>query len=138
MQNIIGKGSENKLMLRTVHQCSCPGDILSFECMVIGNNFGTTVWRGSAFDCTSSEISLLHSLYVNSMHMPASTHAYGDCNNGSIVAESLRRENTCYISQLNVTVSADMIGKSIECIHDDASTSSEKSVGIMNIITGKE
>ena len=73
-----------------------------------------TVWRGSAFDCENSnnEITLLHSRFVNG--------TIGTCNNGSIFGRNIRIENgTCFTSQLSVTITPDMIGKSIECIHDD-------------------
>ena len=79
----------------------------------MGSHFGTTVWRGSAFDCASSEISLLHNNYNSTMR------AYGECNNGSIVAQGLRTENgVTYISQLNISVSTNIIGRTIECLYD--------------------
>ena len=81
-----------------------------------GTRFGTTVWRGSAFDCAAGEISLLHFLYTDDTMSHA--RAIGDCNKGSIVAQGLRVENdTYYISQLNVTITADVIGKNVECIY---------------------
>ena len=85
----------------------------------MGSYFGTTVWSGSAFDCIGGEISLLHSSY-NCTELCG--HAYGDCNDGSIVAQGLRIENGTYISQLNVSVSADMIGRSIECLYDTSNS----------------
>ena len=101
----------------------------------MGSRFGTTVWHGSAFDCAGGEISLLHSLYTEDT-MPH-TRAYGECNKGSIVAQGLRIENdTYFISQLNITISADVMGKSIECIYDSAFTS--ELIGAKNIsISGK-
>ena len=81
----------------------------------MGGVGGTTVWKGTAFDCPSSshEIILLHSRFKNER----GTHKA--CNNGTIVGQSLRVENTSYTSQLNVTVSSNMIGESIKCVHDD-------------------
>ena len=47
-----------------------------------------------------------------------STGTLKTCNNGAIVGRSLRVEdNSSYTSQLNVTVSSDMFGESIECAH---------------------
>ena len=100
--------------------------------MVMGSRYGTTVWRGSAFDCAGGEIILLHSFCEST-----ASYAYGECNNGSVVVQSLRVESTCYVSQLNITVGTDMIGKSIECIYDDGNTETSQSVGASNIITGK-
>jgi hypothetical protein len=45
-------------------------------------------------------------------------------------------DGMCYTSQLNVTVTADMIGKSIECYYD-SNTATLHSVGATSIITGK-
>ena len=93
--------------------CACPGDSMTFECNNIG--IGTTVFRGSAFDCESSgnTISLLHSRF----HSPNGTN--GTCNNGAIVGQSLNVEGNCYTSQLHVTISLDLLGKTIECVHDN-------------------
>ena len=85
----IGEGLQNKLKLITSSDCLCPGDTLTYECVVIGSRFGATVWRGSAFDCPSSEISLLHSAYAEGSVLCAH---YGECNNGSIIAQSLSVE----------------------------------------------
>ena len=122
--------SENKLLLKTC--CPDPSDVtlLTFECSVIGRPVGSTVWRGSAFDCPNEEIVLLHSLFMSK------SGSYGMCNNGSIVGRGLRSENGCYTSQLNVTVTPDMIGKSIECVHDDITSTS--TVGTLNIFKPDE
>ena len=91
---------------------------MSYECAVAKSGyFGTTVWRGSAIDCPGGEINLLHRLY-NDTETHISIHAYGECSNGSIVAQGVRIENGTYISQLNVSVSTDMIGRSIQCFED--------------------
>ena len=96
-----------------INGCSCPGYTLTFECTVVGR--GATVWRGSAFDCvyTSNTILLFHSRFAT----PIGT--ISTCNNGAIVGRSLRVENNSYTSQLNVTVSRDLIGKSVTCVHDN-------------------
>jgi hypothetical protein len=133
-----GEGLENKLILTTDDHCICPGDILTYECTVIGSQLGTTVWHGTAFDCiyNSGEISLLHSAYADSED--SVLRAYGKCNNGLIAAQSLSVvDSLCYTSQLNITVSADVIGKSIECHYDDSNTTTLQLVGATNIITGK-
>ena len=70
------------------------------------------VWRGSAFDFISEEIVLLHDHFLG---------AYGECNNGSIVGQSLKIENGHYTSQLLVNVTTAMIERSIECVYDDPS-----------------
>ena len=93
--------------------CVCPGDILTYECTVMGA--GTTVWAGNAFNCPSydNEISLLHSRFMSD------NVYYHTCNNGAIVARSLSVDGNNYTSQLNVTVTPETIGKTIECHYDD-------------------
>ena len=44
---------------------------------------------------------------------------YRTCNNGAIVARILSIDGNNYTSQLNVTVTSETIGKTIECLHDD-------------------
>ena len=74
---------------------------------------GTTIWTGSAFDCFSNEIPLRHSQFSH-------TGTSGSCNNGAIVVRSLFVEGNNYTSQLNVTLTPDIAGKTIICVHDDS------------------
>ena len=99
--------------------CSCPGYTLTYECTVKGGV--ATVWNGDAFDCASSDnaITFLHLRFM-SEDKPAT------CNNGTIVGQTLRIENNSYTSQVNVTVSPKLTGKSIKCIQDNL-------VGEMNV-----
>ena len=94
--------------------------------------WGATVWLGSAFDgCRSQEIVLLHSDY--STENGIVHESCGDL----ILAQILKEENGSYTSQLNVTVTSYIIGKSIECAYDD-SAGSTTSIGSLNvtILTG--
>ena len=77
----------------------------------MGTLGGATVWRGTAFDCSSYEITLLHSRFADG--------TFGVCNDGDIVARSLSVENNNYTSQLNVNVTSKIAGKTIECVNDD-------------------
>ena len=92
--------------------CVDPGDILTYECTVMGVLF--TVWTGSGFDCPTNYnyIVLPHHCFLHS-------GTSGSCNNGSIVARSLSVEGNNYTSQLNVTVTPDIAGKTIQCAHSD-------------------
>ncbi len=118
-----GKGSNSESQLKLTNYCTCQDNhvySLTYECEVMGHQFGLTLWNGSAFDCArmGNEISLLHYLYKNnSIHVRAS----GECNNGSIVAQIVRVKNSTYVSQLNVTVSDGVIGKTIECLYENYS-----------------
>ena len=115
--------------------CICPGYTLTYECTVMGGPGGATVWRGTVFNCPLSdhEVVLLHSRFESD------TGTFRTCNNGAIVGQSLRVEdNSRYISQLNVTVSSDMIGESIECAHDHGGTTESDVIGssILSTISG--
>ena len=76
---------------------------------------GPTIWTGTAFNCSASDyaIILLHSRF-------SSTKGdYGSCSNGAIVGQSLGVEGNNYTSQLSVTVTPDIAGKTVECLYDD-------------------
>ena len=81
---------------------------MTLECTVIGAPHGATVWKGNFFDC-SNGIIILHNRFA--------VEEKG-CNDGSIVGQGLAINGNCYISQLNITVSDNIIGKSIECYYD--------------------
>ena len=76
---------------------------------------GYTIWRGTAFsDCISDEqeILLIHLRFISN----GGTN--GTCNHGDIVGRSLGVEGSNYTSQLDVTVTSDVIGKNIMCSNE--------------------
>ena len=98
---------------------------VTYECTVMGSHFGNTVLAGSAFNCSLDEITLQH------LQFPENAH--GECNNGYILGKSIRVvDGRYYTSQLNVTISSDLVGKSIICFYDD-NTGTKQQVGAMNI-----
>ena len=116
--------------------CVCLGEALVFECSVIDSQAGSTVYKGSSFDCANSnnDIVLLHSRF-------SSTN--GTCNNGAIIARSLRMEsNYSYTSRLYVTNNYDILGENISCILDngtDVRTIETISIPLLTTATvGKE
>ena len=121
--------------------CTCPGDVLIYECTVVSTNVGLTILKGTPafFDCTGP------SGIGNSNHLLGLQHGKFDqgvvqhCNNGAVVGRSLKSENGSYTSQFNITVSSDhellQLGGMIECLHDNGSHVSV--VGAANItVTG--
>ena len=101
---------------------------MTYECTVKGDAGGATVWQGTAFDCRSNEIALLHSRYTS-----LDSGTFGVCNNGAIVAKSTGVENNCYTSQLTISkLSVDIIGESTVCIYDGTMTNE---IGSAFIIT---
>ena len=99
---------------------ACLGDTVSFDCCV--KNGSSTVWGGTAFthdglSCSNDDIILLHSRFVNSDY-----NISYSCLNGAIVAKSLRIEEDCYCSQLNVTINSMSnlhTVLNIQCMHDN-------------------
>ena len=89
---------------------ACPGRNLTLECIVNGGSGDTTVWQGTAF--SGCEISLTH----NRFSRPTGT--FGACNN--VTGRSMRVENnSTYISQLEMIITLEMIGKNIVCSRDN-------------------
>ena len=98
-------------------QYACPGEVVSYTCTVVEPNsppIGSSVWRGTAFNCpslqgVSNEILLRHSLFNTS------SGANGTCTNGAITAESVGVVDNCFTSRLMVTVSSGLNGTTVEC-----------------------
>ena len=114
--------------------CICLGNNVTYECTVQGDYGGFTLWMGDFFYCSLSNheqlIELSHSqLLTNNVHGGEAKL----CNNGNIVGRIIRIENDSFISQLNVTLTSDIVGKSIECAYDNGTV---HSVGSLSITTG--
>ena len=120
--------ASNEFMPLTVRD-SCPGDVLTYTCTINGS--GNTIWSGTAFNCETkmNEIILRHSQFNES-------GSSGNCNDGAIMAQSLRViNNTCYSSQLNVTVDLDMNNKTIQCSHSFETITIREAT--ISVVTGK-
>ena len=111
--------------------CVCPGDVLIYECTIISSYGGSTIFRGRSFrftNCTGNidELVLHHSQFNHPQGIKRS------CNNGAIIARSLHGENGTYTSQLSVTVTSELIGDVIECLHDNGSAINVVGMAIIN------
>ena len=97
---------------------ACPGFNSVLECST--DRGGSTLFHGNLLNChyTNSEIALLHSQFNTSTGINAT------CNNGTILGYSLpaNTSSNCYTSQLHITVSPSMVGKKIQCVHDNGVT----------------
>lgn len=98
--------------LQSLNDCYCPGQVVSFECTIIGGEL--TSWEGSALMCQGREITLLHREFNTSTAM-------GECNSGEtmISARSVRVTNNSYTSRLDVTLTPAVIGRDISCSSSD-------------------
>jgi hypothetical protein len=96
-----------------VNECVCPGDKLTYRCIVQGSANGATIWNGTAFSgCPQDEILLRHGDFISTGGLT------GTCNNGAIVGQSLGVQGNNYTSQLNVTITPETIGKTITCAYN--------------------
>ena len=81
----------------------------------------TTVWKGTAFNCTESN---------NEIDLRDERFILKTCNDGAIVAQVVGTVDGGYIiSRLNVILSTDMLAKSIECAYMDTTTLTARSIG---------
>ena len=110
--------------------CTCPGNVLAFNCTVVGTATGNTVWQGTAFDCTANSVLLRHSRFES----PGG--ASDECNNGRIVGRSLDVEGNCYTSQLTVAVSASFNNKTVSCIHNTGTGMITIDVSTLTVMQG--
>ena len=90
--------------------CACTGSVLTYTCTAVGT--GNTLWTGTSFDCATNGIILRHERFTQS------GGAVGECNNGAILGRSTAVDNSCYTSQIDVTVSAAFNNKTVQCIHN--------------------
>ena len=119
-----------RLVVPPDSECACIGRTLTYTCTTVGR--GSTLWTGSAFDCTNNWINLRHSLFNDS-----NRGATGDCNNGAIVGQSIGVTDNCYTSQLLVRIIADLNNKTIRCDHRPGTEINTIDQSILTVITGK-
>ena len=79
----------------------------------MGGPGGATVWIGSALNCPSDEIVLLHVHFIQSDGTFTRS-----CNNEATVVQTLYVKNNLYTSQLNVTITHDPTERAIMCTYD--------------------
>lgn len=113
---------------KVVNDCLCPGYTTSYQCNVTGE--GYTIWKGSAFDCilSGNEILLLHINYIGG--------TVRTCNNGQIVGRSLGVTNNCYTSQLDVNITAEIEGGTVECVYESGSATEVIGSSLLSLTTG--
>ena len=112
-----------------ITDCICEGYNSLYECTVVGGV--ATVWKGTTFDCSSTdnEVILFHS--INSTSQPAEA-----CNNGAIVGHAIEFETDTYTSQLTVQFSSELNGSTISCAHDNGVDTPVIGSTLLTITTG--
>ena len=117
------------LRLLSSSQCTCPGDTLTYECALMGSSGGATIWTGTALNCPSDEIVLFHQRFTEL------GGTIRTCNHGTTVAQSLYFRNNYYFSQLNVTITHDVMERTIMCAYDDMSSTNGVNRDISKFVT---
>ena len=104
--------------------CICPGWV-TYQCTVMSGFGGATTFRGSFVGCTGSghkpnEITLFHAKF----NQPEGVN--GSCNNDTIIGHSFSAENNMsYSSMLNITVTSELMGSTVECINNNGTCTHE-------------
>ena len=126
-------GEEKLIEVSICNDCICPGDTVRYECTVFGDYGGFTIWTGDFFHCSNGKrvVELRHHQLSNAQGGGASNTR--TCNDGNIVGRLIRVENGSFTSQLNVTLTSDIVGKSIECAYDNGTI---HSIGSLNLTAG--
>ena len=108
--------------------CACTGSVLTYTCTAVGT--GNTLWTGTAFDCATNGIILRHERFTQS------GGAVGECNGGPIQGRSIRVENNCYTSQIDVMVSDAFNNKTIQCIHNSGTGINIIDTSVITVVEG--
>ena len=98
-----GNGSGN---FTKITNCSCFGESVVFSCTTFGP--GLTVWSGSAIMdlCMGETITLTHNTSF--------TQSSGSCSD-QVTARGITVNGRAHTSQLNLTLSGDLVGMTVEC-----------------------
>ena len=122
---------EKVIQVSVNNDCIQSCNTVTYECIVFGDQGGFTVWTGDFFvDCPNNKREMILQHEVSD-----SEFIDQKCNNESIVGRIVRIENGVYISQLNVTLTSDIVGRSIECAYDNGTI---HKIGSLNLTTGKQ
>ena len=125
------------------NRCKC--ESLTLECNVFGTGITVLSLQGSSAICDNpSEIILLHSRY----NLSSGTMGRTVCNDGAIelMGRSLRVEENCFTSQLQIKFNRNFVGNVVSCVYDNGTAAKVvgnysipsigklQSVGLINIM----
>ena len=104
---------EDNYLAITPESCTCPGDVLVFECTVDGD--GGTFWQGAALqECLQNRILIRHSQFRGNGHTDVNS-----CGaSGTIVVRTISAVNNSFTTQLTIIVNQQLNGGTIECTSD--------------------
>ena len=112
---------------RAVTDCSCPQDVVTYECTVCGL---ATAWEGTALaSCSGGEIAL-----TNRDFMPPIRTIV--CNGGVIAARGISVQGECFTSQLTVMLNSTLQGRTVICSVDNGTHASQVGSATLELSTG--
>ena len=114
--------------------CTCQGHNVTFTCTIVGG--GSTIWKGSAFDCPSASDSSDNQILLFHSRFGSEQNPTGSCNNAKIQGMGVSNVNGIFTSQLIVTITPSVIGKEVQCVHEN--TIAEIPIGSGNITATTE
>ena len=116
--------SSNQLLALRNARCACAGDVLTFECTLVGGSH--TIWTGTAFDCSDSNNEIVLSNRNDGVMKT--------CSNGAIVGQITAVDGNCFTSQLNVTAADRFNNRTVRCVR----SSDEEVVGesLVTVVSG--
>ena len=111
-------GSEENNITEVSSRVVCHGETISLKCQVQGS--GTTVWKGSTFDCPhqNNELALLR----NQLNNSDQKQCYSNGSTTKAYAKIITSDENCSTSQLNVTIklfNLEQLIMNITCEHDN-------------------
>lgn len=89
---------------------------------------GRTVWTGTAFNCPSSQNQIVF------RHSEFESESVKRCTDGRIVGKPLDGSNDNFISQLNVSVDAELNNRVVKC----GTTSTTIGTSTIYVVSGKK
>ena len=92
---------------------------MTYTCSIVGG--GNTIWNGSAFNCPSNSDSNNNQILLRHSGFGSGGNSVGTCNGGAITGEGVSSENGFFTSQLNVTVSPNLVGQQVSCYYENGS-----------------
>ena len=97
---------------------SCPGSNITYTCVLCSSFAGvTTVWKGSAFTCPSTENHAANQLSLSQKSGGASNPtAGGSCGNLSAVTTNVSTNGYCYTSVLTTPAVQGLNGSTVMCV----------------------
>ena len=107
--------------------CTCPQGIVTYECTIRGL---AIAWEGTALDsCSGGEIALTNRDLMEPMQRTVI------CNGGTVAAHG-SVEDGCLTSQLNITFSATLQGRTVSCSVDNGTHASQIGIDVLAPSTG--